>query len=79
MTDDGPLPKSVLARGATLLRACGDSGTALTLAELALRTGLPKPTAHRLIGELVLLAGALGVVHGTLGLGHRARLPYGGS
>ncbi|MES5818091.1 IclR family transcriptional regulator [Streptomyces sp. RG80] len=55
MTDDGPLPKSVLARGATLLRACGDSGTALSLAELALRTGLPKPTAHRLIGELVRL------------------------
>jgi DNA-binding IclR family transcriptional regulator len=45
----------VLARGVLLLRACGDSGTALTLAELALRTGLPKPTAHRLIGELVRL------------------------
>ncbi|WP_405867177.1 MULTISPECIES: IclR family transcriptional regulator [unclassified Streptomyces] len=52
---DGQLPKSVLARGVLLLRACGDSGAALTLAELALRTGLPKPTAHRLIGELVRL------------------------
>lgn len=52
---DGPLPKSVLARGAALLRACGDSGSALTLAELALRTGLPKPTARRLLGELVRL------------------------
>ncbi|WP_328875092.1 IclR family transcriptional regulator [Streptomyces sp. NBC_00287] len=52
---DRPPPKSVLARGAALLRACGDSGTPLTLAELALRTGLPKPTAHRLLGELVRL------------------------
>ncbi|MFD4555109.1 IclR family transcriptional regulator [Streptomyces sp. NPDC058469] len=52
---DGPLPKSVLARGVLLLRACGDAETALSLAELALRTGLPKPTAHRLIGELVRL------------------------
>ncbi|MFI6653954.1 IclR family transcriptional regulator [Streptomyces sp. NPDC050523] len=52
---DGQLPKSVLARGVMLLRACGDSGTALSLAELALRTGLPKPTAHRLVGELVRL------------------------
>ncbi|GAA3847657.1 IclR family transcriptional regulator [Streptomyces coacervatus] len=54
MTDGRP-PKSVLARGAMLLRACGDCGTALTLAELAQRTGLPKPTAHRLLGELVRL------------------------
>ncbi|MEU9283495.1 IclR family transcriptional regulator [Streptomyces sp. NPDC048275] len=52
---DGPVPKSVLARGASLLRACGDCEGALSLAELALRTGLPKPTAHRLIGELVRL------------------------
>jgi DNA-binding IclR family transcriptional regulator len=52
---DGPAPKSVLARGAALLRACGDSEGALSLAELALRTGLPKPSAHRLIGELVRL------------------------
>jgi DNA-binding IclR family transcriptional regulator len=52
---DGQLPKSVLARGVLLLRACGDCETALTLAELALCTGLPKPTAHRLIGELVRL------------------------
>ena len=52
---DGPVPKSVLARGAALLRACGESEDALSLAELALRTGLPKPSAHRLIGELVRL------------------------
>ncbi|MGI5459690.1 IclR family transcriptional regulator [Streptomyces sp. CA-249302] len=54
MTDGQP-PKSVLARGALLLRACGESDAALSLAELALRTGLPKPTAHRLVGELVRL------------------------
>ncbi|MFJ3669905.1 IclR family transcriptional regulator [Streptomyces sp. NPDC090106] len=52
---DAPLPRSVLARGVSLLRACGDSGTALTLAELAARSGLPKPTVHRLLGELVRL------------------------
>ncbi|WAZ25354.1 IclR family transcriptional regulator [Streptomyces cinnabarinus] len=52
---DRPPPKSVLARGAALLRACGDAGAPLALAELALRTGLPKPTVHRLLGELVRL------------------------
>ena len=52
---DRQLPKSVLARGALLLRACGDAGTALSLAELAQRSGLPKPTVHRLVGELVRL------------------------
>ncbi|MFS8202825.1 IclR family transcriptional regulator [Streptomyces sp. CWNU-52B] len=52
---DSQVPKSVLARGAALLRACGESGGALGLADLALRTGLPKPTAHRLLAELVRL------------------------
>jgi len=56
---DGParaaVPKSVLARGAVLLRACGESDGALSLADLATRTGLPKPTAHRLLGELTRL------------------------
>jgi DNA-binding IclR family transcriptional regulator len=52
---DAAVPKSVLARGAALLRACGESEGALSLAELSLRTGLPKPSAHRLIGELVRL------------------------
>ncbi|MCD7443277.1 IclR family transcriptional regulator [Streptomyces lincolnensis] len=64
---DGPLPKSVLARGAALLHACGDAGTALTLAELAGRTGLPKPTAHRLLAELV----RLGLVERTPDGGYR--------
>lgn len=67
---DGPLPKSVLARGAALLRVCGESDTALSLAELALRTGLPKPTAHRLIGELV----RLGLVERTPEGGYRVGL-----
>ncbi len=50
-TGDGP-PKSVLARGLTLLDAFGTDAE-LTLAELSSRTRLPKATAHRLIAELV--------------------------
>ena len=52
------LPKSVLARGLSLLSAFGPTDTELGLAELAARTRLPKPTAHRLLRELVSL-GAL--------------------
>lgn len=66
---DGPLPESVLARGVLLLRACGGSDTALTLAELSLRTGLPKPTAHRLIGELVRLGLVERTPEGTYRIG----------
>ncbi|MEU6141750.1 IclR family transcriptional regulator [Streptomyces sp. NPDC047081] len=69
MTDGQP-PKSVLARGALLLRACGEADVALSLAELALRTGLPKPTAHRLVGELV----RLGLVERTAEGGYRIGL-----
>ncbi|MFD7712404.1 IclR family transcriptional regulator [Streptomyces sp. NPDC059785] len=68
---DGPVPKSVLARGAALLRACGESDGAPSLAELAARTGLPKPTAHRLIGELV----RLGLVERTPDGRYRVGLP----
>ncbi|MFG2002839.1 IclR family transcriptional regulator [Spirillospora sp. NPDC048911] len=50
-------PKSVLARGLLLLDAFGAADTELTLAELARRTGLPKPTAHRLLAELVRWGG----------------------
>ncbi|HEY4454184.1 MAG TPA: IclR family transcriptional regulator [Pseudonocardiaceae bacterium] len=49
----GGLPKSVLARGLLLLDAFGPDDTELTLTELAARTGLPKATTYRLIGELV--------------------------
>lgn len=50
-------PKSVLARGLALLDAFGEDDTELTLAALARRTGLPKPTAHRLIAELISWGG----------------------
>ena len=45
-------PSSVLGRALTLLTAFGASDVELSLAELARRTGLPKPTVHRLLGEL---------------------------
>ncbi len=47
-------PNSVLARTMTLLTAFRPGDTELTLAELARRTGIPKPTAHRLLAELAL-------------------------
>ena len=50
-------PKSVLARGLMLLDAFGPDDTELSLAELAKRTGLPKPTAHRLVGALLAWGG----------------------
>jgi DNA-binding IclR family transcriptional regulator len=52
-----PVPKSVLARGLRLLDAFESSDSELTLAELAHRTGLAKPTAFRLLRELVLWGG----------------------
>jgi DNA-binding IclR family transcriptional regulator len=50
-------PKSVLARGLALLGAFGAADVELTLAQLSARTGLPKPTAHRLVAELVAWGG----------------------
>lgn len=56
--NDGPgPPKSVLARGLRLLDAFGPTDTELTLAQLSARTRLPKPTAHRLVAELVAWGG----------------------
>jgi DNA-binding IclR family transcriptional regulator len=52
-----PPPKSVLARGLLLLGAFGPADVELTLAQLSTRTGLPKPTAHRLVAELVSWGG----------------------
>lgn len=46
------VPNSVLGRTMALLTAFRPGDTELTLAELARRTGIPKPTAHRLLGEL---------------------------
>ena len=51
------VPKSVLARGLRLLDAFGESDVDLTLSELAERTGLAKPTAYRLLAELVTWGG----------------------
>lgn len=50
-------PKSVLARGLRLLDAFGATDGELSLSVLAERTGLPKPTAHRLLNELVAWGG----------------------
>lgn len=50
-------PKSVLARGLRLLDAFGPADGELTLAQLSARTGLPKPTAHRMVAELVAWGG----------------------
>ena len=44
---------SVLSRGLALLFAFDDAHRRLTLSELARRAGLPLPTAHRLVAELV--------------------------
>jgi len=45
-------PKSVLGRALTLLTAFRQGDAELTLAEITRRTGLPKPTAHRMLAEL---------------------------
>jgi DNA-binding IclR family transcriptional regulator len=45
-------PKSVLGRALTLLTAFRPGDGELTLAELTRRTGIPKPTTHRMLGEL---------------------------
>jgi len=46
-------PKSVLVRVFTLLDCFSAEDTELTLAELAVRTAIPKPTVHRLAKVLV--------------------------
>ena len=43
----GVAPKSVLVRVFTLLDCFSAEDTELTLAELASRTAIPKPTVHR--------------------------------
>ena len=49
---DRTLPQSVVGRVLTLLTAFRPGDTELTLAELHRRTGIAKPTAHRLLAEL---------------------------
>jgi DNA-binding IclR family transcriptional regulator len=46
-------PKSVLARGLSLLDTFAAGEAELSLAQIAARSGLAKPTAHRLLSELV--------------------------
>lgn len=46
------VPNSVLGRVFLLLGAFGDGAEELSLAELSRRTGIPKPTAFRLLREL---------------------------
>lgn len=46
-------PDSSAARSLRLLAAVAEAGHALTLAELSDRLGLPKPTVHRLCGQLL--------------------------
>ncbi|MFG1925839.1 IclR family transcriptional regulator [Cryptosporangium sp. NPDC048952] len=57
MEGNGVVPKSVLARGLRLLDAFEANDVDLTLSELSERTGLPKPTAYRLLNELVTWGG----------------------
>jgi IclR family transcriptional regulator, acetate operon repressor len=54
--DDGP--PSVVGRVFQLVGAYGPADRALTIGQLAARTGIPKPTVHRLAGQL-LATGAL--------------------
>ena len=48
----GVPPNSVIGRALTLLTAFRAGDEELSLVELNRRTGIPKPTAHRLLGEL---------------------------
>lgn len=52
--EPGPGPRSVVSRTLALLAAFGSGDVELSLAELSRRTGIPKSTAHRLIGELAV-------------------------
>jgi DNA-binding IclR family transcriptional regulator len=56
--------RSVLERAFRILGAYGPADRKLTLAEITRRTGIPKPTVHRLAGELL----ALGVLEGERGV-----------
>ena len=44
---------SVLDRILSILNAVREAGGSTTIAELSVRTGLPKSTVSRLVGELV--------------------------
>ncbi|MFC7497163.1 MULTISPECIES: IclR family transcriptional regulator [unclassified Nocardioides] len=61
---------TVTSRALALLGAFDDRHRRLTLTQLAERAGLPAPTAHRLVGELVAW-GALARVDGCYVVGRR--------
>ena len=46
-------PNTVLGKAMVILTAFGARDTSVTLAQLVARTGLPKSTVHRMLGELV--------------------------
>lgn len=54
-------PTTVLGRSTALLDAFAPTDTTVTLAELARRAGLPKPTAHRLAHQML----GLGLLEST--------------
>ena len=47
--------EGLLSRAMRMLRAFSEGDERLTAAELAVRTGLPRSTAHRLAGEMMAL------------------------
>lgn len=49
------VPSGVLERAAAIVAAFDERSPLLGLAEITRRTGLPKPTVHRLLGQLVAL------------------------
>jgi IclR family transcriptional regulator, acetate operon repressor len=67
---DAPV-RSVLERAVKILGAYGPADRTLTLAEMTRRTGLPKPTVHRLAGELLQLGLLEGKGGGVYRLGMR--------
>ena len=56
--------RSVLERAFAILGAYGPADRKLTLAEMTRRTGIPKTTVHRMVGELI----ELGVLEGERGV-----------
>jgi IclR family acetate operon transcriptional repressor len=53
MRDSSPVRDSSLSKGLSLLDVFRDGDGALTMRELARRSGMPSSTAHRLVGDLV--------------------------
>ena len=62
---------SVTARALALLGAFDETHRLLTLTELAGRAGLPVPTAHRLVGELVAWGALARTPSGEYAVGRR--------